>query len=400
MRRFDVLIVFVCIVGIIYICKLFDMQVVNGESYREQSEKRLVREIKTTAPRGNIYDRYGKLMVSSDIGYNVQLYYTKIDKETLNNNLLKLANILESNGDTYINNFPIDFENMTFLKNDSFISNWKAGYKISENATVQDVIDFFKKRYKITLKENEDLKKVIPMRYEIDTNGYSSYRPVTVAKNISENSMLMIEEQSNILYGVNIVTEPNRKYLTGNTASHIIGYVGAINKDEYDARAELGYSQNDIIGKTGIEATFEEFLRGTNGIKRIEMDSNGLIADEVETTESIMGDSVVLTIDMDLQAKSEEVLEKYVNKIQNGEGYEKFSDARAGALVVLDVKTAEVLALASYPNYNPETFIDGISQSEFEMYFTNNDKPMFNRAIQGTYSPGSTYKPLSAIAAI
>ena len=107
MRRYDVLMLFICIVGAIYIYRLFDLQVVNGASYREQSEKRLVREIKTVAPRGNIYDRYGKLMVASVNSYNVQLYYTKAGKEVLNDILLKLANILEKNGDSFYNNFPI-----------------------------------------------------------------------------------------------------------------------------------------------------------------------------------------------------------------------------------------------------------------------------------------------------
>ena len=118
MRRYDVLMLFICIVGAIYIYRLFDLQVVNGASYREQSEKRLVREIKTVAPRGNIYDRYGKLMVTSVNSYNVQLYYTKAGKEVLNDILLKLAHILEKNGDSFYNNFPIDFEEMKIKKSD------------------------------------------------------------------------------------------------------------------------------------------------------------------------------------------------------------------------------------------------------------------------------------------
>lgn len=212
--------------------------------------------------------------------------------------------------------------------------------------------------------------------------------------------MLMIEEQGNNLSGVNIATQPKRKYLTGSTAAHILGYVGTISSAEYENKKSMGYSQNDIIGKTGIEATFEEFLRGTNGTKRIEMNSNGLIVGETDTNESVMGNSVVLTIDMDLQSKAEEVLEEYIYKIQNGSYAETFKDATAGALVVLDVKTSEVLALASYPTYNPDEFTDGISNSEYEKYFSNESRPMYNRAIQGTYSPGSTYKPLTAIAAI
>jgi len=400
MRRYDVLMAFVCLVGIIYIYRLFSMQIVNGANYREQSEKRLVREVKTVAPRGNIYDRYGKLMVSSEISYNVQLYYTKIEKEVLNNNLLVLANILESNGDTYFNHFPINFEEMTFKDGEDAAKNWKKSLKLEEDADANEVIEYYRNKYKIMQTDRNEIKKIIALRYEIEINGYSSYRSVTLAKNISESSMLMIEEQSNSLSGVNIATQPTRKYLAGNVGAHIIGYVGPISSDEYEAKKELGYLQNDIIGKTGIEATFEDFLRGQNGTKRVEMDSKGIISDEIETIDSVMGNSVVLTIDMDLQAKSEEVLEKYVEKIQKGEYAEKFSDAKAGALVVLDVKTSEVLALASYPTYNPDEFTDGISNEEYAKYFQDEDRPMYNRAIQGIYSPGSTFKPLTAIAAI
>lgn len=400
MRRLDVLMALVFIVGIIYTYKLFDLQVVNGASYREQSEKRLVREIKAVAPRGNIYDRYGKLMVTSENGYNVQLYYTKIDKVTLNNILLKLANILEENGDSYYNNFPINFETFEFNKSEEGAQSWKKSLGLDVNASPNEVINYFAKKYEVEQTSIEDLKKIITLRYEIASKGYSSTRPVTLAKNISAQSMLMIEEQGDNLSGVNVVSQPLRKYLTGNVASHIIGYVGPISSTEYETRKEVGYSQNDYIGKTGIEATFEEFLRGTDGVKRIEMNSNGVIVNETETTESSMGNSVVLTIDMDLQTKAEEVLKKYIYNIQNGVGTASFKDARAGALVVLDVKTSEVLALASYPSYNPDKFTDGISNSEYEEYFRNEDRPMYNRAIQGAYSPGSTYKPLTAIAAI
>ncbi len=400
MQRFNVLIAFVCIIGAVFIYKLFDLQIVNGASYREQSEQRLVRETKTNAPRGNIYDRYGKLIVTNEIGYNVQLYYTKTSKEELNKKLLTLANILEANGDSYLNNFPIDFEEMKFKKSEESAKSWKKNLKLEENATPTDVINYFKKKYDITQTELSDVEKIIALRYEIATKGYSSFRSVTLAKNISEESMHQITEQANVLSGVNVSTQATRKYLTGSVASHIIGYVGPISSSEYEKKKELGYTQNDSIGKTGIEATFEEFLRGTNGQKRVEMSSDGLITDETETTESVMGDSIVLTIDIDLQTKAEEVLEKYINKIKTGGFAEKCEDADSGALVVLDVKTSEVLALASYPSYNPDEFTDGISNSEYAKYFKDSRKPMYNRAIQGAYSPGSTYKPLTAIAAV
>ena len=155
--RFNILIVFILMIGIIFIFQLYNLQIVNGESYREQSENRLVREIKVTAPRGEIYDRYGKLIVTSVTGYNVNLYYTKIPKTELNVGLLKLANILEKNGDTYYTNFPLDFETMTFTKSEEGAKTWKQSNKISGDASEYEVIEFFKKKYEI---ENEDMAEI------------------------------------------------------------------------------------------------------------------------------------------------------------------------------------------------------------------------------------------------
>ena len=398
--RFNILMIIVCIVGVVFVCQLFNLQIVNGASYRQQSENRLVREIKVTAPRGEIYDRYGKLLVTSITGYNVNLYYTKISKTKLNEVLLKLANILEKNGDTYTNNFPIDFETMTFNKSEEGAKTWKISNRISGDASVDEVIDFYKKKYEIQYEDIDEVKKIVALRYEIANKGYSSFKSVVLAKEISEESMLEIEERGNELSGIVVTTYPIRKYLTQNVASHIIGYIGRIGSNEYKKKKEQGYSQNDMIGKSGIEATFEDFLRGKDGKMRLEMDSEGRVTDKEETVESEMGNSVVLTIDFDLQKKAEEVLEKYIKKIQSGGFAEKCEDAKSGALVVLDTKTSEVLALASYPEYNPDEFTDGISASEYKKYFENEDMPMFNRAIQGTYSPGSTFKMVTAIAAI
>ena len=399
--RYTTLIVLVCLIAIVLLGQLFNLQIVNGESYREQSEKRLARETETYAPRGNIYDRYGKLLATSETIYILQLYRTKISTETLNEVLLNIANILEKNEDSYYNNLPIDFDKMEFTKSESYMKSWKKDLKIDEDMDVSGVIAALKEKYEIKYEDLEDVKKIMIMRYEISTNGYSSYKAVTLAKSISEDSMLEIEEKSAELSGIYIAKQPIRKYLTNSVAAHIIGYTGKISSDEYDKRKNLGYSLNDIIGKSGIESSFEEFLRGTNGKKRLEMDSYGRISNEEEIEESVMGDSLILTIDLDLQTKTEEVLKDTILKIQSG-GFNdtEYEDATAGAAVVLDVKTGEVLALASYPTYQPQDFADGINQDEYDMYFNNEDKPMFNRAIQGVYPPGSTFKMITGIAGI
>lgn len=398
--RFNILIIFVCIVVVILISGLFNLQIVNGESYREQSERRLVREAVTYAPRGDIYDRYGKILATSEMGYSVQIYKTKITVQELNEELLELANILEKNGDKYYNNIPIDVETLEFTKDENSIASWKKNNKIDENSDVYGTIEILKNKYKVEQEELQDILKIISMRYEISQNGYSSYRPVTLAKNISEKSMMEIKERSAMLSGINILKQPIRKYTAGSVAAHILGYTGKISSSEYDNKKDEGYTINDNIGKSGIEYAFESFLRGRNGSKRLEMDSYGRIAEEEEIEESSMGDSIVLTIDLDLQTMTEQVLEEIIKKIHNGGFALKFDDAKTGAAVVIDVKTGEVLALASYPSYNPQEFVDGISNSEYEKYFKNEDKPLFNRAIQGTYSPGSTFKMVTGIAAL
>ena len=340
-------------------------------------------------------------MVTSEASYILQLYRTKITSEELNIVLLKVAEILERNGDTYYNNFPVNFETMQFTKSENSIKSWKKSNKIDENATVEDVIEFYKEKYDIKSQIIENIEKIIAMRYEISSNGYSNYRAVTLSKNISYKSMLEIEEKNAELSGVYITKQPARKYLAGSTAAHIIGYTGKISDTEYEKKKELGYSLNDIIGKSGVESSFEEYLRGTNGSKRLEMDSYGRISNEEEIEESSMGDSLVLTIDLDLQTKTEEVLKNMVLQIQNGElNGTKYEDATAGAAVVLEVKTGEVLALASYPSYVPADFSDGINNEEYKLYFESKDRPMYNRAIQGLYPPGSTFKMVTGIAAI
>lgn len=398
--RSIILIVFVCIIGIVFIIQLFNLQIVNGENYREQSERRLVREAVTYAPRGEIYDRYGKILATSVNGYSVQIYKTKIDTNTLNEVLLEVVRILEKNGDEYNNQIPIDIETGEFVESKSKINRFIKDNNLDENVTATDVLEYLKKKYKLEKDDIKDILKISALRYEITINGYSSYRPVTLAKNISEASMMELKERSAELSGINVFSQPIRKYMAGSVAAHVIGYTGNISKSEYENRKEQGYSLNDVIGKSGLEASFEEYLRGKNGSKRLEMDSYGRIATEEEIEESVMGNSIITTIDLDLQAKTEEVLEKYINKIQTGGFAIKFDDAKTGAAIVMDVKTGEILAMASYPSYNPEEFVDGISNSEYDKYFKNENNPMFNRAIQGTYSPGSTFKMVTGIAGL
>ncbi len=381
--------------------RLFDLQIVNGEKYRAQSERKLTREVSTYAPRGEIYDRNGTLLVTSEIEYNLELYKTKKTNQELNVLILKLINILEKNKDEYYNNFPIDLLKKEYKLEGDDLSKWKKDNKIKEESTIDDVIDYFIKKYELGDFQEEEKIRILPIRYELSNSGYTNYRATTIANNISLESIHEIEENNHELSGIYISKDTTRKYLYGTTLCHIIGYTGKISDTEYEARKEDGYRRTDIIGKSGIESSFEKYLRGIRGTKRLEMDSNGIINYEEEIEKSKMGDNIYLTIDINLQQKTEEVLKDIIHQIHDGKiNGLKYPDAATGAAVILDVKTGEVLSIASYPNYNPQDFVDGINNDEYQKYFNDKNAPMYNRAIQGLYPPGSTYKMITGIAGI
>ena len=396
-----VLIAIVFLFSIVLIARLVDLQIINGESYREQAEKRLIRKIDSYAPRGDIYDRNGKLLVTSDTYYVLELYKTKKTSKELNDTILKIVEVLNKNGDKYNNSFPIDLNTREYKINDEKIKKWKEDSKLSEEDSVDDVIEFFIKKYELQEYSEDEVKMIIPIRYELATSGYTNYKPTIIAKDISLNSVHEIEERNSEISGVYVQKQTTRNYLYGNTLSHILGYTGKLSDEEYETYKSDGYKLTDIIGKSGIEKSFEKYLRGKSGTKRIEMDTRGVINHEEEIEKSKMGDNIYLTIDIDLQQKTEEVLKDIIAKIHDGYfNHTKYEDANCGSAVILNVKTGEVLAIASYPDYNPQDFVDGINNEEYEKYFDDKNAPMYNRAIQGLYPPGSTFKMVTGIAGI
>lgn len=395
--RYNIITILVYIVGIVLIVQLFNLQIVNGKEYRETSNTRLSRETVVKAARGSIKDRTGNLLVTTKMGFNVDLYKTKIDTATLNKTILNTIRILESNKDKYINNLPIKVNPFEFENQDEETQKkWKKGNDINENATAEECFYSLKKEYKIEQEDIEEAYKIMVVRYEIARNGYSSIRPVTIAKDVSRASAVKLGEQSIYFPGISATTEPLVSYPSGSLASHILGYVGNITQAELDGREDT-YGINDVIGKVGIQYVFEEYLRGQNGIKQLDMSVDGNITDEYITKEAVAGSDVILTIDANLQATTEKALANNIKKIASG-GFSKTSEAKAGAAVVMNVKTGEILAMASYPDYEPELFVNGISQKKLDEY--NKGDNIFNRAISGVYAPGSTFKMITAIAGL
>lgn len=396
--RYNIISVVVYIIGVILLVQLFNLQIVKGEEYRKQSDTRLTRETTLIAARGNICDRTGNKLVTSQMQFDLELYKTKIDNETLNNTILDMVSILEKNEDTIIDHLPINVEPFEFTIDEHSQKTWKSSNKMKEDATAEECFYILKNKYEINIEDPVNSRKVMAIRFEIGSNGYSSTKTVKVAKNISRTSMLEISERNSDFPGINIVTSSAVNYPSGTLASHILGTVGPITELELSEKEDK-YDINDIIGKTGIQYVFEKYLKGQNGTKQIDMAVDGTVTDEYIAKEGVAGSDVVLTIDAKLQKVAEEALENDIKKIASG-GFSDKSNANAGAVVVMNVNTGEVLAMASYPDYEPQLFANGISTEKYNEYIHSTEKPLFNRAISGAYAPGSTFKMITAIAGL
>ena len=390
--RYNILTTIVYIAGIILLIQLFNLQIIHGAEYRETSNSRLTRETVVKAARGSIKDRTGVELVRTDTGYSAEIYSTKVSDEELNLAIKKFIEILESNKDTYIDNLPIKVEPFEFSEEDEdYQKEWKRENNLDENYSAEQVFNALKEKYEISEEDVNTARKIMAIRYEISSKGYSSTRSVTIARDISNTSAVQIREQNAKLAGINVVTEPTVAYTSGNLASHILGYVGAISEEEYSTRKDT-YRNDDVIGKDGVQKVFEEYLKGTDGIKQVDMTVDGAITSEYISEEAVAGSDVVLTIDANLQKVAEEALEKNIKDIANGK-YGEGNDADAGAVVVMNVNTGEILAKASYPDYNPERYS--------EEYDPNDETgKYYNRAIRSIYAPGSTFKMVVASAAL
>lgn len=396
--RFNILTVLVYIVGIILIARLFSLQIIQGAKYREESNTRLTRESVVEASRGAILDKTGTPLVDSKMEFALEMYKSKVETNILNESILNMIKVLEKYNISYVDSFPINIEPFEFKISDQDLISWKKAYDLAEDITPEEAFNKFREKYKIQNAEIHEIRKIMAIRYEVAKKGYSSTRAVTIAKSIPREAVAEFSESAEKFSGINIVVQPVRKYTSANLASHILGYAGKINSEEYEKRKNT-YSSNDIIGKTGIEYVFEEYLKGKNGIKQIDMTVDGTTTAEYISKEAIAGSDVVLTIDANLQHIAENALASNIHKIASG-GFGKAYNADAGACVVMNVNSGEVLAMASYPDYNPEDFVGGISNEAWNNYMNNSAKPLVDKAIQNSYSPGSTFKMITAIAGL
>lgn len=311
---------------------------------------------------------------------------------------------------------PINVRSMTYTY-DTEKEQFLEKYGLDTDLSAYEAFVQLRKTFKIDPElSDSEARKILRIREEIQTLGYNRYLSATVAEDISEDTLIYVEERSSELRGVEIASDTVRYYPNGSTLAHVVGYMGSISDYQYEEYVtEKGYNADDLIGKDGIEASMESYLKGTDGVTRVRVDSSGNYIDTISETEPVAGQNVYLTVDLDLQKVAEDALKQGIESTASGTsfkskygnvGMSRFSNCASGAVVAIEVETGDVLAMASYPDFDPNIFAEGISTEDWESVQSTNPRdylaptPLYNSATKASVQPGSTFKPVTAVAAL
>lgn len=395
-RRVYVLLGFFCAFLVLFFAVLYDAQVVHGSENRARSITSNTASETVTASRGIITDRNGKVLVSNRLAYTLVVDKSSFGKDeaALNDAIWQLIQLCQEQGVTWNDTLPMTTGSSPQLTSKSLTESFREyldDNKLPTDGGSAEVLAAMRKLYKVDDSYTDaQARLIVGVRYELD--GRSSY---TFAEDVSTELLGRITDGK--YRGVTIKTAAARVYNT-KLAAHILGTVGAIWQEEwrsdestgYVGYADKGYNMNDLVGKDGVEKAFEEYLYGKDGKRLITTDENGKITGELYTREPQPGGTVALTIDIDLQQVVEDTLASTIQGM-----IDKDSNERGGAAAVIQVGTGEVLAMASYPTYDLETF-----NQDYDELVKDERLPMFNRATQGVYAPGSTFKLCTSVAAL
>ncbi len=373
---------------------LYDIQIVNGEYYRAQNSTLSTYTVTIEAARGEIVDRNGNPLVTNRQGNSIILdaayFPSSEENDERNAIIMNLIELFEANGEEYVNNLPLvqSADGIAFTEDEDAVATMKSEdmFNLQSYATAQNCFDAMVEKYGLEGYDTATALKIGSIRYELTRLLFSIENPVTIADDVSDETVAAIKEDQQTYLGADVLAVAYREYADSTLAPHILGTVRKINAEEYAELRDEGYGINDTIGESGIEAAMESELRGTPGELTITIDADGNVTEEI-TKEPIQGNTVVLTIDRDLQRIAQQQLEITCNEVSASQS--------AGAVVVEDVNTGAILAAASYPTYDLQDYYDSYSSLA-----SNSRQPLFNRFALGTYAPGSTFKPAMACAAL
>ena len=412
-RRMMLLIAAAAVIIGLYGFRLIFLQLVNGDSFTAQATNTTDYKFTVTAARGDIVDSKGERIASSTTGYNVVLNKLLMGDEDLDTMLQKIVGLLGKNGESWNDSLligqPDAAGHYEFTAASDNVAEQKALAAMKDNlglqqyATADDVMEKLVEDYDLADFSLYWQRVLSGIHYEMQLQAFSNVNNFVMAENVSETTVATIKENSLSLPGVEIVETSTRSYEQGTVLPHVLGRVGKITAEKWKVTdengqvtyplKEKGYNMNDIIGISGLESAYEDELRGKDGVETITRNSDGVIVNTALTTVPEPGHTVQLTIDSEFQKAVDQALAKNVEWIKNT--YADSKQANAGAVVVIDVKTGGVLAASNYPSFDQNLYA-----AQYNEYSADENMPLFNRALQGLYTPGSTYKPSVAVAGL
>ena len=413
-RRMILLIAAACAVMGLYVLRLIFLQLVNGDEFRSQATNTTDYNFTVTAARGDIVDSSGRRIATSTTSYNVVLNKLLMGDRDLDTMLQQIVELLRENGeswtDTLLISEPDAAGHYSFTADDASssdqkqLASMKSDLGLQQYATADDVMEM--------LVEKNDLQDfslswqriLAGIHYEMDRQAFSNVNNFVMAENVSSVTVATIKEHSLQLPGVEIVETSARSYEQSDIIPAVLGRVGKITAEKWKVTdengqttyplREKGYNMNDILGISGLESAYEDELRGKDGVETITRNSDGVIVDTQMTTAPEPGHTVQLTIDSNFQRAVDKALANnidMINRVYNTGNMK----AAAAAAVVIDVKDGGVLAASNYPSFDQNLYATNYSE-----YSSDPSLPLFNRALQGLYTPGSTFKPAVAVAAL
>ena len=398
----------------LYVLRLIFLQLVNGDSFKARATNTTDYNFTVTAARGDIVDSEGKRIAASTTSYNVVLSKLLMGDEDLDGMLQRIVELLQASGESWNDSLLIgepdaagryEFTAAADSTGDQkALASMKEGLGLQQYATADDVMEKLVEDYKLEGWSLHWQRVLAGIHYEMQQQAFSNVNNFVMAENVSDVTVATIKEHSLSLPGVEIVETSTRSYEQGTTLPHVLGRVGKITAEKWKITDEngqttyplrdKGYNMNDVIGISGLESAYEDELRGKDGVETITRNSDGVIVSTALTTVPEPGHTVQLTVNSDFQKAVDQALARNIEMISQTYGTDG-ARANAGAVVVLDIKDGSVLASANYPSFDQNLYA-----TQYSAYSADEGMPLFNRALQGLYTPGSTYKPSVAIAAL
>ena len=400
LRRALGLFVVMAVIFGIFSVRLFQVQVIQGDEYASLAKAGTKTTISISASRGEILDRNQIPMVSNRTSYAVVLDYNYFPHNSLkeqNDCLLSLVKLLNTQEEGWNDSLPIsDTAPYTFLEDrESGVVRLKNYLRMASYATADNCMSQLIENYELQGYTQQQQRYLAGIHYNMAVVGFGQRTPYTFAGDITATTMYMILENSDQFPGVDVSTVPVREYVSGEIACHIIGSVGPIYAEEYEELSKKGYSYNDTVGKSGIESAAESYLRGTAGTRTLIKNSSGTVTSEEDTVSPIPGKTVILSIDSKLQQTAQDAMDATITQFRATAAVGKGKDIKSGSVVMLDVTDGGAMVCASWPSYDLSTYT-----LNYNELVSDEDNPLFNRALYGAYPCGSTFKPGVALAAI